>query len=139
MPTSTLSITVLGDPVPKGRPRFARTSTGHVRTYTPQKTTEYESRVALAAQGTPLLSSPLCISINFYIKRPKALKGDSPIPHTKRPDLDNLVKAVLDGLKAFRSSETVTLSANGATTPVVLTPTNAPDQTYLIMPVQIRN
>jgi len=45
----------------------------------------------------------------------------------------------LDGLKAFRSSETITLSANGATTPVVLTPSNAPDQTYLIMPVQIRN
>ena len=49
------------------------------------------------------------------------------------------VHYLLDGLKAFRSSETVTLSANGATTPVVLTPTNAPDQTYLIMPVQIRS
>jgi hypothetical protein len=49
------------------------------------------------------------------------------------------VHYLLDGLKAFRSSESVTLSANGATTPVVLTPTNAPDQTYLIMPVQIRS
>jgi DNA polymerase-3 subunit beta len=49
------------------------------------------------------------------------------------------VHYLLDGLKAFRSSETVTLSANGPTTPVVLTPTNAPDQTYLIMPVQICN
>lgn len=114
MPTSTLSITVLGDPVPKGRPRFSRTSTGHVRTYTPQKTTEYESRVALAAQGTPLLSSPLCISINFYIKRPKALKGDSPIPHTKRPDLDNLVKAVLDGLKAYMTDDALVCSLSAA-------------------------
>jgi len=49
------------------------------------------------------------------------------------------VHYLLDGLKAFRSSESVTLSANGATTPVVLTPANTPDQTYLIMPVQIRN
>jgi DNA polymerase-3 subunit beta len=49
------------------------------------------------------------------------------------------VHYLLDGLKAFRSAETVTLSANGPTTPVVLTPTNAPDQTYLIMPVQIRS
>jgi DNA polymerase-3 subunit beta len=49
------------------------------------------------------------------------------------------VHYLLDGLKAFRSSETITLSANGSTTPVVLTPTNAPDQTYLIMPVQIRS
>jgi len=49
------------------------------------------------------------------------------------------VHYLLDGLKAFRSSESVTLSANGATSPVVLTPNNASDQTYLIMPVQIRS
>jgi DNA polymerase-3 subunit beta len=49
------------------------------------------------------------------------------------------VHYLLDGLKAFRSAESVTLSANGPTTPVVLTPSNASDQTYLIMPVQIRN
>ena len=49
------------------------------------------------------------------------------------------VHYLLDGLKAFRSSESVTLSANGVATPVVITPTNASDQTYLIMPVQIRN
>jgi DNA polymerase-3 subunit beta len=49
------------------------------------------------------------------------------------------VHYLLDGLKAFRSAESVTLSANGATTPVVLSPTNASDQTYLIMPVQIRS
>jgi DNA polymerase-3 subunit beta len=48
------------------------------------------------------------------------------------------VHYLLDGLKAFRSAETVTLSVNGPTTPVVLTPSNASDQTYLIMPVQIR-
>jgi DNA polymerase-3 subunit beta len=49
------------------------------------------------------------------------------------------VHYLLDGLKAFRSAESVTLSANGPATPVVLTPSNASDQTYLIMPVQIRN
>jgi DNA polymerase-3 subunit beta len=48
------------------------------------------------------------------------------------------VHYLLDGLKAFRSAESVTLSANGVATPVVITPTNASDQTYLIMPVQIR-
>ena len=49
------------------------------------------------------------------------------------------VHYLLDGLKAFRSAESVTLSANGPTTPVVLTPSDASDQTYLIMPVQIRS
>jgi len=48
------------------------------------------------------------------------------------------VHYLLDGLKAMRGSDTVTLSANAATTPVVLTPTSM-DMTYLVMPVQIRN
>ena len=48
------------------------------------------------------------------------------------------VHYLLDGLKAFRSAEAVTLSANGATTPVVLTPANVEGQTYLVMPVQIK-
>jgi DNA polymerase-3 subunit beta len=48
------------------------------------------------------------------------------------------VHYLLDGLKAMRSAETVTLSANSSTTPVVLTPTSMTEQTYLIMPIQIR-
>ena len=48
------------------------------------------------------------------------------------------VHYLLDGLKAFRSAEAVTLSANSATTPVVLTPANVEGQTYLVMPVQIK-
>jgi DNA polymerase-3 subunit beta len=48
------------------------------------------------------------------------------------------VHYLLDGLKAMRDAETVTLSANAQTAPVVLTPTSM-DMTYLVMPVQIRN
>jgi DNA polymerase-3 subunit beta len=48
------------------------------------------------------------------------------------------VHYLLDGLKAMRQAETVTLSANSATTPVVLRPTSMTEQTYLIMPIQIR-
>jgi DNA polymerase-3 subunit beta len=48
------------------------------------------------------------------------------------------VHYLLDGLKAMRQSESVTLSANSATTPVVLKPTSMTEQTYLIMPIQIR-
>ena len=48
------------------------------------------------------------------------------------------VHYLLDGLKAFKGSESVTLSANSATTPVVLTPANVKGQTYLVMPVQIK-
>ena len=48
------------------------------------------------------------------------------------------VHYLLDGLKAMRSADTVTLSANAATTPVVLQPADESGMTYLIMPVQIR-
>jgi DNA polymerase-3 subunit beta len=48
------------------------------------------------------------------------------------------VHYLLDGLKAMRQAETVTMSANSATTPVVLRPTSMTEQTYLIMPIQIR-
>jgi DNA polymerase-3 subunit beta len=48
------------------------------------------------------------------------------------------VHYLLDGLKALKGHDAVTLSANTATTPVVLTPVDDTDRTYLIMPVQIR-
>ena len=49
------------------------------------------------------------------------------------------VHYLLDSLKAFRSTESVTLSANGPTTPVVIQPDNDSDDLYLIMPVQVRD
>jgi DNA polymerase-3 subunit beta len=49
------------------------------------------------------------------------------------------VHYLLDGLKAMRDAETVTLSANAATAPVVLRPASSMDMTYLVMPVQIRS
>jgi DNA polymerase-3 subunit beta len=48
------------------------------------------------------------------------------------------VHYLLDGLKAFKGHDAVTLSANTATTPVVLTPAGIDGVTYLVMPVQIR-
>jgi len=48
------------------------------------------------------------------------------------------VHYLLDGLKAMRSADTVTLSANSATTPVIVRPADSIDMTYLVMPVQVR-
>jgi DNA polymerase-3 subunit beta len=49
------------------------------------------------------------------------------------------VHYLLDGLKVFRSSENVTLSANGPTTPVVIRSDSNDRDLYLIMPVQVRS
>jgi len=48
------------------------------------------------------------------------------------------VHYLLDGLKAMRGSDTITLSANASTAPVVLQPAEESGMTYLVMPVQIR-
>ena len=48
------------------------------------------------------------------------------------------VAYLLDGIKAFKPAEAITLHANAATTPVVLTPAGVEGVTYLVMPVQIR-
>jgi DNA polymerase-3 subunit beta len=48
------------------------------------------------------------------------------------------VHYLLDGIKAFKPAEAITMHANTATTPVVLTPSGMDGVTYLVMPVQIR-
>ena len=49
------------------------------------------------------------------------------------------VHYLLGGLKALRSHDQVTITANSATTPVVIRPSGDNDVTYLVMPVQIRS
>lgn len=53
------------------------------------------------APPTPF-AGPIHLKLTFILPRPKTLcrKSDPKerIPHTKRPDLDNLIKGTLDGL-----------------------------------------
>lgn len=99
----TITFTVPGEPVAKGRPRMTRT--GHV--YTPPKTAEYEKRVKQCwkqqcgqgfAGGIPLKAT-----IHGYFQIPKSLSKKrrtalDGTPHIKKCDADNLAKSVLDGL-----------------------------------------
>lgn len=91
-----IKITVQGNPVPKARPRF-----GNGRAYTPKRTKDYENKIkALLKEQN--IHGPLEVQINAVFQRPKRLLPkkypDGLILHTKRPDLDNIVKAVLDAL-----------------------------------------
>ena len=98
--------TVYGEPVGKGRPRFARRG-NFVSTYTPQKTKSYEDEIrmmAKAAMGSnELLDTPVTVAIYIRVgipasfskqKRKDALAGI--IRPTKKPDLDNIAKCFLD-------------------------------------------
>lgn len=91
---------VEGIPQGKARPRFSR---GHA--YTPEKTREYEQRVAWEYKraggklhdGVVWVSVKACMKIpgSFGKKKQAAMEGTY---HTKKPDVDNILKAVLDGL-----------------------------------------
>jgi Holliday junction resolvase RusA-like endonuclease len=102
--------TVPGPPRGKGRPRFARTGSG-VRTYTPTETAAYENLVRLAfdrAAGYKQLPKqlPIVLTVHAHCPIPKSYSKrfregaslDCNVPHPKKPDMDNVVKAVLDGL-----------------------------------------
>jgi Holliday junction resolvase RusA-like endonuclease len=63
---------------------------------------------AKRASGGPA-EGPLALSITFIMPRPKnKVWKQKPMPrycHTKKPDLDNLVKAVLDALNGLASRD----------------------------------
>lgn len=91
---------------PKGQPRpraFARGNRAAV--YDPGTAEGWKGQIALAVQGLlppAPIAGPVYVSITFYLPRPKRLMRkkdpDEEIPHTGKPDLDNLVKAVFDAL-----------------------------------------
>lgn len=90
-----------GDPVPKARPRV--TSRG---IYTPKTTQDFEAAVkkeavAAAAHLNGPTDQPVRMRLRLYLRRAKSwtirkqklLMGRA---HSQRPDLDNLVKSVVD-------------------------------------------
>lgn len=90
-------------PRPKERPRMARNG----KVFTPQATAEYERTLAMML-GRPLLSplayhAPVSIDVRFYLEPPKS--KDVRRFHTSRPDVDNLLKSVLDALILARILE----------------------------------
>lgn len=103
-----ISFFVYGNPVAQGRPRFARVGKG-VRTYDPAKSRNWKQDVKWQAieNKVKLMDGPLELRLVFYLLRPKGhygkrgLRPSAPAHHTKKPDVDNMVKGVKDGLKGI--------------------------------------
>lgn len=100
-----IEFVVYGRPKGKGRPRF--TMDGHA--YTPQTTRMYEKEIRQAfreAGGTSFGTVPIAVEVTAYYPIPKsARKSDKEamaaglvVPMVK-PDIDNVLKAVLDGIQ----------------------------------------
>ena len=99
--------TIPGQPVAKGRPRFARRGAG-MAAYTPQKTQSYENLVKLVAasamQGREPSAAPMSLYIVLSMQIPaswsakrRAMAAGGQIRATKKPDADNVLKSVKDG------------------------------------------
>ena len=111
-----ISFTVPGQPVPKARARV--TKRGHA--FTPPKTKAYSDLVGAlckaAAWQTGPLNGPVALSVNFIVKAPIRLPKDRSLPTTK-PDIDNLIKAVMDGMNGIAwhdDAQVVSISATKA-------------------------
>lgn len=97
-----IKVTILMEPMGKGRPRFARRGK-HVVAYTPSKTAHAENlirdKVMALEMGYPR-EVPLVLEATFYRSRPKSTKKKVVLPVT-RPDWDNYGKLLTDALEKF--------------------------------------
>ncbi|KEX95155.1 endodeoxyribonuclease RusA [Pseudomonas putida] len=106
-----VSFVVPGEAVGKGRPRVS-TIGGHARLFTPKKTANYETLIALAAQaamqGRDLIVGPVLVEMRIFVsvaaswskkKTAEALQGL--VMPTKKPDADNVLKAICDGINGI--------------------------------------
>ena len=91
-----ITFIIPGKPQPKQRPRVTMKGT-----YTPQATVDYERLVGWqcrsAYKGKPLPTA-LKMTVRVFVKLPKRTVKEKGDWHTQRPDLDNIVKSIKDGL-----------------------------------------
>lgn len=96
-----------GQPVAKGRPRFARRG-NFIKTYTPEKTLNYENLVKMAAHeamaGRAPSKAPIEIEVCLWLQIPSSWSKKKRIAAaygqvmaTKKPDADNVLKGLKDG------------------------------------------
>ena len=102
------SFTVPGIPVAKARARV--TKAGHA--FTPKKTQNYEALVKMCAaqamKGKQPTDGPVLVMIVAIFPQPeswpkwkKKMADDGEIAHTKKPDEDNIGKAISDAMNGI--------------------------------------
>lgn len=104
MMSSQIKITIPIEPVGKGRPRMTRK--GFV--YTPINTRHAESMIRniyldyARKNKLPVIDRriPLSLQVQFHIRKPKSISKKIKYP-TKKPDIDNYLKLVMDALNGY--------------------------------------
>nr|WP_175805063.1 RusA family crossover junction endodeoxyribonuclease [Burkholderia ambifaria] len=107
MAARSVAFVIDGVPVAKGRPRASSTPRG-IRMHTPKATKRYEATVQVAARaamlGEPPFARPVAMTVSIILPVPaswsncrKRLACMGEIAATKKPDADNVLKAIKDG------------------------------------------
>lgn len=101
---------IIGEPMGKQRPRFARVG-NFTRTYTPKETASYENLVKLYYEGFGgeyFGEDMLKVEIEARFSMPKSFTNkkkeqalNEQIRPTKKPDCDNIAKIILDALNGI--------------------------------------
>jgi Holliday junction resolvase RusA-like endonuclease len=98
---------ILGKPIAKGRPRFAKRG-NFVSTYTPEATANYENLVKLMYMqaGGTMFEGEVAMKIEAFFELPKSApkrvrKIINIYPHIIKPDADNVAKSVADALCGY--------------------------------------
>jgi Holliday junction resolvase RusA-like endonuclease len=114
-PKTNYSVFVPG--IPKAQPRPRVTRKGHA--YNPDTAKEWKQAVQAAflplRKGT--IDEPATLEVWFYMPKPQSMKKtDDRVPHIKKPDTDNLLKAVMDALSDIRvwRDDSVVFSTNAS-------------------------
>ena len=112
-----LVLYIKGKPKPQPRPRAVARG-GFARVYNPKTADDWKTAIKTGFKGKSIKANALAITLDFKMPRPKIhfnyrgeLKTSAPRFHTKKPDVDNLAKAVLDALvdvKVFSDDSIVT-------------------------------
>ncbi len=110
-----------GKPISKSRPRFARCGK-FVKTYNPQESEEgkFICLMQSVIKGhRPIPAGiPIYLKVYFYMPIPASMpkkQRKAGLPHTKKPDLDNLLKFFKDcanGVLWHDDSQVVYISAH---------------------------
>jgi len=106
--TTEIQFVVPGQPIAKGRPKFARRGK-FVTAYSPAKTVNYEGLVAHAASfamaGRDLIQGAVSVDLDIRLQIPeswsnkkKIAAANGEIAATKRSDIDNITKGIFDGM-----------------------------------------
>ena len=115
-----IKFTYHGEAVGKGRPRVSRRG-NYVHTYTPEKTRAFEEAIkfefmASNSEKMPVYERDIPLKANVtvgcsipksYTKKKQALCRDRVLVPNKKPDIDNILKAVFDALNGYAFEDDV--------------------------------